>query len=83
MADQEPMKARDDYSRRSLCDKLLVYDPYQWEAIVAEQLQYVKSAKVWLKGHSQYHEAWLRDLIAADPTILGLGDIVLRNKERM
>ncbi|MGQ9823365.1 MAG: hypothetical protein ACUVQK_16045 [Thermogutta sp.] len=49
---------------------------------MAEQLQYVKSAKVWLKGHSQYDERWLRDLIADDPTILGLGDIVLKDKER-
>lgn len=67
----------------SQCARLLGYDYFQSEAIVAEQLQYVKSAKVWLKGHPQYHEAWLRDVIAADPTILGLGDIVLKDKERM
>ena len=46
-------------------------------------LKYVKHERVWLKGHSEFTEKWLQDLIAADPSILGLGDdVVLLQRER-
>jgi len=35
-----------------------------------------------LKGHAQYTEKWVRDRVAADPSILGRGDVVLADKER-
>ena len=35
------------------------------------------------EAHPHFNESWLRDIIAQDPTILGLGDIVLKDKERM
>lgn len=46
-------------------------------------IQYVRGNRVWLKDHPEFDEAWLRDLIANDPTILGLGDLVLKETERM
>ena len=48
------------------------------------QLQYAKAEKVSLKEHPEFDEAWLRDIIAKDPSILGLpGDLVLKETERM
>lgn len=35
-----------------------------------------------LKGHERFTEKWVREQIAADPAILGLGDVVLAEKER-
>lgn len=35
-----------------------------------------------LKRSTSLNEAWVQDQIAADPTILGLGDLVLKDKER-
>lgn len=46
-------------------------------------IQYTKGNRIWLKDHSEFDEAWLRDVIANDPSILGLGDLVLKETERM
>ncbi len=35
-----------------------------------------------LKNNSKYSEAWVQDCIAEDPSILNLGDLILRDKER-
>ena len=43
---------------------------------------YLKSKHVWLKSHPDYSETWLEDLIAEDPSILGLGDLELRDRQR-
>lgn len=45
-------------------------------------LTYTKGNRLWLKGHPEFSEAWLRDLIAADPPVLGLGPLELRASER-
>lgn len=45
-------------------------------------LQYKKPERVFLKGHQGYGEKWVQDRIAEDPSILGLGDLVLKDKER-
>jgi RecB family endonuclease NucS len=45
-------------------------------------LKFQKSKKVTLKSSPVHNEAWLQDLIANDPSILGLGDLVLKDKER-
>jgi len=47
------------------------------------QPQYVKLKKVSLKSHSELDEAWVQARIAEDPTILGLGDLILKDKERI
>jgi predicted transport protein len=43
---------------------------------------YVRPERISLKLHPEYNEKWVQELIADDPTILGLGDLVLRDKER-
>src|SRR5712671_5022844 len=36
-----------------------------------------------LKNHPEFNEKWVQDLMANDPSILGLGDLVLRDRERV
>ena len=43
---------------------------------------YLKPERLSLKGHPHLNEKWVQDLIAEDPSILGLGDLVLRDVER-
>lgn len=44
---------------------------------------YVKPERLWLRAHPEYTEKWIQKLIADDPSILGLGDLVLRDQERI
>ncbi|MCI0355838.1 MAG: hypothetical protein L0099_12475 [Acidobacteria bacterium] len=45
-------------------------------------LEYVKGAKLWLKNHPRFDEAWIRDCVARDPSLLGLGRTRLLAVER-
>ena len=46
-------------------------------------MTYVKHETISLKQNSEFNEKWVQDRIADDPSILGLGDLVLRDKERV
>jgi len=46
-------------------------------------MEYVKFEKVSIKGHPTLDEKWVQDRIGEDPQILGLGDLILKDKERM
>lgn len=46
-------------------------------------MTFVKAERLSLKLHPELNERWVQNLIAADPSILGLGDLVLRDKERI
>lgn len=46
-------------------------------------MTYVKHETISLRLHPELNEKWVQDLISNDPSILGLGDLVLRDKERM
>jgi hypothetical protein len=50
---------------------------------VIGKLQYAKAAKFSLKDHPEFNEVWLRDIIASDTSILGLGELTLKDTERM
>ena len=45
-------------------------------------LKFIKPEKLLLAGHPEYGEKWVQERIAEDPSILGLGEIVLKDKER-
>lgn len=45
--------------------------------------KYVKPERLWLRAHPEYSEKWIQALIAEDPSIIGLGDLVLRDQERI
>ena len=46
-------------------------------------MKLVKLDKLNLLTHKQLNEAWVQQVIADDPTILGLGDLILKDKERI
>jgi hypothetical protein len=43
---------------------------------------YVKNERISLQLHPELDEKWVQGLIAEDTSILGLGDVILRDKER-
>jgi len=47
------------------------------------KLEIVKFEQISLEGHTDYTEKWVQDIIADDPSILGLGDLMLKDKERI
>jgi predicted transport protein len=49
----------------------------------AEVLKYEQITKLSLKSHPVLTERWVQDRIADNPQILGLGDVVLKDKERI
>jgi hypothetical protein len=46
------------------------------------KLTYSKHERLSLKSHPDFNEKWLQARIAEDPNILGLGDVVLIERER-
>jgi hypothetical protein len=46
-------------------------------------IQYEKYEKFSLIDNPDTNEKWVQEIIAEDPAILGLGDLVLRDKERI
>lgn len=45
--------------------------------------KYSPHERFLLKSHPEYSEKWVQDLIANDPSILNLGDLVMRDRERI
>lgn len=45
-------------------------------------MKHVKLKTINLKNHPTLTERWLQNVIAEDPAILGIGDVVLKDKER-
>ena len=45
-------------------------------------MKYVKFEKVSLKSHPELNEKWVQDRIAEDPSLLGLGPLILKDRER-
>lgn len=45
--------------------------------------KYLKPEKLSLKTHATLREKWVQERIAEDPSLLGLGDLVLKDKERI
>jgi len=43
---------------------------------------YVKHQIPLLKTHPQVNEKWIQEKIAEDPSILGVGELILKDKER-
>ncbi|HKH98965.1 MAG TPA: DUF5655 domain-containing protein [Candidatus Sulfotelmatobacter sp.] len=45
--------------------------------------KYTPHERFFLKNHPEFSEKWVQDLIANDPSILNLGDLVMRDRERI
>lgn len=46
-------------------------------------MKYEKLTKLSLRNHPTLTERWVQDRIAEDPALLGLGDVILKDKERI
>lgn len=46
-------------------------------------MQHRKLQTISLKDHPSLNEKWVQEIIATDPSILGLGDLILKDKERI
>lgn len=46
-------------------------------------MEFTKFESVSIQKHPELDERWVQDRIAEDPSILGLGDIVLKDRERI
>jgi hypothetical protein len=44
--------------------------------------KYVKHQKLILKTHPRFNERWVQEKIAEDPSILGIGELILKDQER-
>jgi hypothetical protein len=44
--------------------------------------KYVKHQKLLLKTHPDFNEKWVQEKLAEDPSILGIGELILKDKER-
>lgn len=47
-----------------------------------DKVKLIRPDKINLKNHPVLNETWLQEVIAKNPEILGLGDLVLKDKER-
>ena len=43
----------------------------------------MKTERLWLTEPPDLSETWVKDRIAEDPAMLGLGDLVVRDRERI
>jgi hypothetical protein len=46
-------------------------------------IRFVKPERILLARHTECREQWVQDRITEDPSILGLGDLILKDKERV
>jgi len=46
-------------------------------------MEFAKFEPLSIRNHAELNERWVQDRIADDPSILGLGDIVLKDRERI
>ena len=44
--------------------------------------KFIKHQIINLKNHSEYSEKWVQKIISDDPSVLGLGDLILKDNER-
>jgi hypothetical protein len=43
----------------------------------------IRPEKISLSNHPNLNEKWVQEIIASDPSILGLGELILKDKERI
>lgn len=45
--------------------------------------KHTKLKTINIKNHPSFNEKWLQNIIAEDPSIIGIGDVILKDKERI
>lgn len=51
--------------------------------LVKGNMKHIKLKTLSLRNHPILNERWLQNVIADDPSILGLGDVIVKDKERI
>lgn len=46
-------------------------------------MKYTKLEPIVMKNNAELNESWVQEIIAEDPGILGIGDVILRDRERI
>lgn len=46
-------------------------------------MNYTKAERIFLKNHPTFDEKWVQEKLAEDPALLSLGDVILKDKERL
>lgn len=46
-------------------------------------MKHIKLKTINIKNHPHLDEKWLQDIIADDPSVLGIGDVILKDRERI
>lgn len=46
-------------------------------------MKYLKPTRVYLAQHAEFNEHWVQARISDDPSLLGLGDLIVKDKERI
>lgn len=49
----------------------------------SKDMKFIRPEKLNLLTHKELNEVWIQNVIAEDPSILGLGDLILKDKERI
>jgi hypothetical protein len=52
------------------------------EEVRMTALKYVKPQKISLKNNPEINERWVQERLVEDPSLLGLGDVIIKDKER-
>jgi hypothetical protein len=47
------------------------------------ELKYTKPEKISIRNHPELNERWVQERIIDDPLLLGLGDVIVKDKERI
>ena len=55
----------------------------QQREMTVSTLKYAKPERIVLKDNPEFNERWVQERIAEDPSLLGLGDLILKDKERI
>lgn len=53
------------------------------QQITTSSLKYVRPELLVLRDHPHFNEKWVQDRIGEDPALLGLGDLILKDKEQI
>lgn len=46
-------------------------------------MEFAKFEKISIKNHPEFNELWVQNRIAEDPGIIGIGDVILKDRERI
>lgn len=46
-------------------------------------MRYIKPERIWIADHPELDEHWVQERISEDPSLLGLGDLIVKDKERI